>query len=323
MAVGTSSPSRTLSVVVVAVGDRLEHGDFSVLNPALTSFQNQPSVCPDEIIVPHASSADVTGPRLRFPEVTFVAVEVSHPAGSSERAEELRAAGVAAAHGEIVALMEDHVRPDQDWCSAILSADRSDYAAIGGAIENGVDRVRNWAIYFTDLGRYQNPLPTGESSYASLVNVSYKRAALEQVTSVWQKRFNETIVHGALIGARHKIALSPEIVVRQYWPEDGLGVTMRDFFAWGRNYGGTRAKLAGAGKLVVYACLSPLIPIVLLSRSGFNTFKKGRLRAEWFKALPVSVVLTLAWSLGELTGYLTGQPHKPRLERRADPLQGS
>jgi hypothetical protein len=272
---------------------------------ALGALQKQAGTLPTEVIVPHPSSADVTGLSNRFPEVKFVPVDVNSPVASSERAEELRAAGVAAARGDIIALIEDHVRPDPDWSLATLKAHCGEYAAIGGAIENGVDRARNWAIYFTDLGRYQNPLPAGESPYASLVNVSYKRAALEQIATSWQSRFNETIVHAALKTAQFKIGLSPSIIVHQYWPESGLGGAAREFYTWGRNYGNARARLAAPGKLLVYACLSPLIPVVLLSRTGLSTLRKGRLRLEWFKALPVSVVLTLAWSGGELSGYLS------------------
>lgn len=324
MADGPSGLATTLSIVVVlVVGDRREQGDFSVLAAALTVIQTQYPVYPDEIIVPHPSTADVSGLGFRFPKVRLLPVKVNFPPGSSERTEELRAAGVAAASGEIVALMEDHVQPDPAWCSSILAAHRSDCAAIGGAIENGVDRTRNWAIYFTDLGRYQNPLPAGLSSYASLVNVSYKRAALEDIAAVWQKRFNEATVHAALIAGRYKIALSPDIVVHQHWPDAGLAASMQEFFTWGRNYGCARARLAGAGKRVAYACLSPLIPAVLLSRSGLNILRKGRLRAAWFKALPVSTLLTLAWSFGELAGYLVSIARRRHVEHQADPLQDS
>ena len=45
----------------------------------------------------------------------------------------------------------------------MVVAHREYYAAIGGAIENGVDRPLNWAVYYSDFGRYQNPFQSGES----------------------------------------------------------------------------------------------------------------------------------------------------------------
>lgn len=312
----------SLSVVLVAVGDRLERGDLSGIAAALDALMSQQAP-PAEILIPHPASVDVSRLRARFPEVIFIPVEAVSPGGSSERAEELRAAGVTAARGEIIGLIEDHVRPDRNWCASILKAHSSDYAAIGGAIENGIDRVLSWAIYFTDLGRYQNPLPSGESAYASLVNISYKRTALDGIAASWQKGFNETIVHAALQAAHFRIGLSPEIVVHQYWPEAGPGTTLREFFTWGRNYGSARTRLAGAGKYLLYVCLSPLIPVVLLSRSGLNTWRRGRLRGAWIKALPASILLTLAWSCGELRGYLASPGRTPRAAHQVDPLQGS
>ncbi len=54
------------------------------------------------------------------------------------------------------------------------------FAGIGGAIENGTNRLLNWAVYFYDLGRYQNPLEMAESPFASIVNISYKRSSLDR-----------------------------------------------------------------------------------------------------------------------------------------------
>jgi len=38
-----------------------------------------------------------------------------------------------------------------------------------------------------------------------------------------------------------------------------------------------------------------------------DVFKKGRLTAAWLKCLPAITALTLAWSGGELMGYLAGE----------------
>jgi hypothetical protein len=111
-----------------------------------------------------------------------------------------------------------------------------------------------------------------------------------------------------------RLALSPGIVVRQYRQEIRLGSSMSEFFTWGRSYGSTRARLAGTVKRLIYVGLSPLIPVVLLLRSGRDVMRKRRLLAEWLKCLPLSIALTLAWSGGELIGYLAGEA-SPALEK--------
>jgi len=74
----------------------------------------------------------------------------------------------------------------------------------------------NWAAYFCDLGKYQNPVRPGRTPFASAVNVSYKRAALESIRPVWHDSFNETRVNGELLRRGEALALAPEVVVRQF-----------------------------------------------------------------------------------------------------------
>jgi hypothetical protein len=204
-------------------------------------------------------------------------------------------------------VIEDHVRPDTEWSRQIIEAHQSGYAAIGGAIENGIDRVINWAAYFSDVGRYHNPLPEGESAYASVVNISYKRSCLENIRAVWHDRFGETAVHWALMAQRKKLALSPNIIVWQHRETLRFGKSAREFFQWGRSYGGTRGKLVGRVKRLIYAAMAPAIPAVLLMRSARDVRSKGRLMGPWLKSMPLGMVLTGAWCCGELAGYLVGE----------------
>jgi hypothetical protein len=301
----------TLSVVVVPVREIIAEGHPSELEAVLRGLETQTSNAPMEIIVPFAVAAAIPSLQARYPRVSFLASELTSPPSSSERIEELRTIGLAAARGDIIAVTEDHVVPDPDWCAKILNAHREPYAAIGGAIENSADRILNWAIYFSDLGRYHNPIQAGPSPYASVVNVSYKRAALDSIRTVWQHRFNETAVHAALLAQGHRLGLSPIIVVRQNRQDVRLGSSVRDFFNWGRSFGSIRARLARPSMRMVYICLSPMIPAALLLRSCRDTLRKRRLITKWIKSFFVSAVLTLAWSCGELVGYIAGEANPP------------
>jgi GT2 family glycosyltransferase len=233
---------------------------------------------------------------------------VSSSLAASARAEELRAVAVRASRGEIVILTEDHVCADPDWLEQMVRAHEQKHAAVGGAIENGEDRWINWATYFADLGRYHNPVAP-ESGFASVVNVSYKRAALDRVAAVWRTRFNETEVHAALTAAGESIALSPQAIVRQH-REVRLGNSLGEFFEWGRCYGRARASLVGAGRRFACLAASPLIPGLLLLRSGVDVWRKRRLFEKWIQCLPLSIALNTAWAFGEAAGYL-----RPRADR--------
>ncbi len=310
--VESQSPEHSrLSAVLVVVEDGVPASDTAGLVGALDAFRGQTAGCPFEIIVPLSDGTLLAKFQALYPEVLFLRAQPASPPGSSERVQELRAIGVAAAHGELVAVTEDHVRPEPEWVSEIVKAHREGYAGIGGAVENGLDHVLNWATYFADLGRYHNPLPAGPSRYASVVNVSYKRERLAAVNVVWKRRFHETEVHSALLAGGDKLALAPGVIVKQYRPEARFGSSLREFYSWGRSYGGSRAKPAGPAKRVLYAGLTPLVPGILLLRSGMDVFRKKRLLLPWLKSLPVGVALTLAWTWGELTGYVTGEANGP------------
>src|SRR5690606_26362321 len=106
---------------------------------------------------------------------------------------------------------------------------------VGGAIENGLDHPLNWAVYYCDFGRYQNPVPAGETPYASDANVTYKRADLERVRPVWEGAFREVVVNGALKSEGRGIALDPRIVVYQHRRGLNLATALRERFVWGRS----------------------------------------------------------------------------------------
>lgn len=306
-----SNPIPLLSVVIVIVGDTVESRcdtfDLAGCLDALIRQINPPSM---EIIVPYHSRVEgIDKLKLRFPSVTFLFAEplrtLRAGGGSREHHDELRACGMEAARGEIIAFLEDHVRPDANWAAHIVKAhSQLPCAAIGGAIENGIDRALNWAAYFCDLGKYQNPVSAGESLFASTVNASYKRAALDAIKSIWQEAFNETVVNSALVARDQNLALSPEIVVYQNRSRLRFGIALREFFIWGCSYATIRSRLVSNRQRITFALLSPLLPAVLLFRMTGRVMKKKRTVSAFVKAFPLTAIMTISWSWGEFAGYL-------------------
>ena len=300
----TQFPS--VSVVVVPIDGDSGATGLEQLSRSIAAIESQAL----EIIVPYGASSRISELGTAHPGVRFLSVSVSSSPSATARAEELRAAGVRASRGEIVILTEDHVQADPNWVEQMVRAHGQKHASIGGAIENGEDRWINWATWFADLGRYHNPVTAAETGYASVVNVSYKRAALDRIAPVWRAQFNETSVHAALMAAGESIALSPRAIVRQHRVVH-LGNSLGEFFEWGRCCGRTRASLVGAGKRFAYLSASPLIPGVLLLRAGADAWRKRRLFDKWIRCLPLSIALNTAWACGEAVGYLlSGANHE-------------
>ncbi|MCI0467774.1 MAG: hypothetical protein L0Y57_12325 [Beijerinckiaceae bacterium] len=304
--------SPRLSVVVAIVSDTTDpRVDVSNLAGCLEAIARQTDPPSMEVIVSHLP--DVEGlevVKARYPSVKFLPVTDARgpreTGGGREHHDVLRARAMSISRGGLIALLEDHARPDPHWCANIVKAHEESYAGIGGAMDNLVERPLNWAVYFCDYGKYQNPLPEGEAHFASDSNVSFKRTALDKVRDSWAQAFREIIVNGALMALGEKIVLRRDIVVSQcrtglrFWP------AMRERYVWGRSYAATRNATLSLPMRLVLAMLSPVLPFLLTVRLARTAFERRRYIGKFLMALPLTVVLLASWSIGEGLGYITG-----------------
>lgn len=314
----TSSPQ--LSVVLVICSDTTDaEVDLSILDGNLAALHAQISPPTLEIIVPYvAPTTGIEELEEKYRQVIFMPIDdltTYLGPGSREHHDELRARGLAEARGDLVALLEDHGYPDCRWARNMWVGHQQDVAAVGGAIENDIDRPLNWGVYFCDFFRYHNPIPAGESRLASDVNVSYKRPVLESLRSLLFPSFRETTVNQALVERGQKIVLSPQVIVRQTRKNLRLAGALKERFIWGRSYAGGRSREIGEKRLIL-GLLCLILPAVLILRIARTVFQRRRLVRHFLRALPLLVPLTISWSLGELVGYFTARPTVQKPARR-------
>jgi hypothetical protein len=181
-------------------------------------------------------------------------------------------------------------------------------AAVGGAVDCDSARLLNWAVWFCDFGRYQNPLPEGRSEFVSDSNVAYRRAALERVAQAWRDDYHETAVHWAMVEAGFELCTTPRVVVWQARRGLRIGEALRERFVWARSFAGTRARMAGSPKRWIWAALSPVLPLVMTWRVITVAMRRGGYRGQLVQSLPLIVLLQSVWALGEFVGYLTADP---------------
>jgi len=181
-----------------------------------------------------------------------------------------------------------------------------DAAAIGGAIENGRPETLNWAVFFCDFGRYQNPLEEGPARYVSDSNIAYRREALEQVRDAWKEGYRETVVHEALLSSGFEIVLTRGAAVEQRRWGLRFGPAMRERVVWGRAYAAARVEGAGAVRRALLAIGSPLLPFLLTLRLLQGRIARRRDVGRFLACLPLVFLLEIGWALGEFQGYATG-----------------
>ena len=229
------------------------------------------------------------------------------PAGQHELIDQRRAAALAAATGDVVAMLEDRGVPRRDWVGALLDLHtRLPHPAIGGAIEWAGQGVLSWAVYACDFGRSRSAQPEGPREFLSSCNLSYKRPAIEAAGSLWRERYHETQVHDALRRAGGVLWFAPGAVVEQARSGLRLVPLLAERFAWGRRYAVTRADRASRPERLLRTLTALLLPALLYLRILLRHAPETPARV--LRATPALLLLLSAWSLGEGAGYFTGEP---------------
>jgi hypothetical protein len=304
-----------LSVVVTVV----DGGD--ALRRCLHALMTQTGAPVMEILVPYdataaavqsivADACSAGGAGIRA--LNLGHLETARPSRSAGGQHELidrrRAAGLAAAGGTLVAILEDRGVPRSDWAAtAVRLHQELPHQVIGGAVENGRARTLNWAVYFCDFGRYQRPFAAGPRRYVSDVNVVYKRSALERTRHIWQASYHEPLVHWTLERGGVQLFASPELVVDQMRDGLAIGALLQERIAWGRLFGSLRSRDVTPGRRLGLAVLSPLVPGILFLRLLRDQLAKRASLSQFARAAPAALVLMTAWAMGEAIGVLTGR----------------
>jgi hypothetical protein len=300
-----------LTVVVTVVSDTPEQSDTLHLEGCLEALRQQINPPPMEVVVTcDARLRGIETLQQRYPEVTLIATDkpqTLRSGPSREHHDELRGIGIRSARSPLIALIEDVGRPAPNWAASLVKEHTQAYAGIGGAIENAIYRPLNWAVYFGDFGRYQNPVPRGPSPYVSDANVCYKREALERVADAWPDSYNEARVHGALASRGETLALSPDVIVFQHRLNLNLVPVLVERYVWGRSFAAVRVQGMTAARRAVFAVLCPMLPFVLFLRQLRNVLRTKRNRAAFLWSSPVTALLDAVWSYGEFVGYVTGR----------------
>src|SRR5947209_14171856 len=173
------------------------------------------------------------------------------------KVDRLRAVGLRTAVGDVIAMLQDNALPGPDWCANIWQQHRlTMHHAIGGAIEYPGANLLTRAVYYCDFSRYQPPFAATQTEFASVLNVAYKRAAIEASRDEWSTFFDESVVHRRIRQAGGTIFLVPDVAVTYTPGPQSAQLALRRKFASGRAFAGRRARRAGFWRRAVLTTLS-------------------------------------------------------------------
>ena len=257
---------------------------------------------PAEIIVVDACGEAVRSElRQKFPQVKVIEAQgrPSIPA--------LRAMGMNAARGRLIAILEDHCNVDRGWMKVVQKAHEAGYQAIGGAVENGAtDRLVDWAVFFCEYARFMLPVGHGVVPEITGNNSVYDRQVLEKMGDEAKKEVWEAFLHQKLKEMNVPFYSDPGLVVwhKKHFP---FGYFVSQRYHYSRSFSGMRLAQAPLAKRLIYAAAtSVLLPPLLYWRMLKTVRRKGRHMKEFVKATPLIGLFLVPWTWGEVVGALFG-----------------
>ena len=312
----TAAPVEYQLSVVVALTSA--HADS--LRDCLRSVEKSCEGISTEIIVPYDERlGDVGLIAGEFAGAMFLDCRGTVPAGTPShghvRFDTLRAEGLKAAVGRVVALIEDCEIVDAGWARAMLAAHDERIGVVSGAIENATNSLLAEAMYLCDFAAYSPARATGLSLTASDANVSYRLEMLREFRESWSPEYDEKSFHEEVLRRDVPILFDPGALV--YQKRRGMKTldALQERFDWGRWYAGTRVSAMSSSRRLIFLVSAWILPAVLTLRAVPASLNPRRLQLSVF-VLPVVFVLRTAWVLGECCGYL--MPRRDRVGQSSD-----
>lgn len=265
-------------------------------------LSDQEGNIPAEIIV-----ADRCGPqvrdvlRQRYPHVVLLEGQ------PHDTIPKLRAMGMAAARGRMIAILEDHCNVGRTWMRVIQRAHEAGEQAIGGAVENGATRrIVDWAVFFCEYARFMLPMPHGRVNEITGNNSVYDRQVLQRVGPELKEEVWESFLHQKMREMGVAFFCDPELVV-SHKKEFGYGYFWSQRYHYSRSFAGMRLSGSPLWKRAAYAAASAiLLPPLLLWRMIKTVRAKGRLGRQFARSTPVIITFLIPWTWGEIVGSLFG-----------------
>jgi hypothetical protein len=224
---------------------------------------------------------------------------------------EARSAAFNRSRAPIVAFLEDHCYPAEDWAEGLLATYRGPWGAVGYAFENAnPETYASRATFLAEYAWWLAPAREGPAHLLPNVNVSYRREVLQGFGSALpglleldfglqealrRRGVPMTVAAGAR--ARHETM-------------ESLALAGRSGADYGRLLAARRARQERWGILarLLYAGLTPIAaPWLRVGRLLLDAARQPARLAELLVCLPGILLVTASSAVGEAAGYALGE----------------
>jgi len=250
-----------------------------------------------EIVVVESNSVPVAESiKQSFPTVNFVSCT-----GSTSLAE-MKAEGIRASQGDIIALVQAHCIPSNDWIRLHRDAHKQHPAsAIGGAVVSRASATAAERFAFLcEYGKFNVNTSAGPASFLASSNVSYKKLDLAKVM---EDDYWELELHRKLCDACNGLWYFPDIVV-VYQRKSTLFRFLLEKFHYSRYFASRRFENKRTALLYASGCV--LLPAIVWIRLLTTLSANEHRYSEFLICIPYFIAIAVAWTSGELVGYVFG-----------------
>lgn len=212
--------------------------------------------------------------------------------------------GILAARADRVAITTAHCIPSAQWVDALLAVDLDAAVARGGTIDNHPNSdSKGWAIYLLRYAAFAPPKSPGPVQEIAADNAVYRRRNLICHHDLLQRGFWEPSFHARFRAEHLQLRLDPGLTIVHRNRYSGRQFLLQRF-RHGCEYAKARVGERSRGAKLLFMLFSPAIPLVLLARIWFATRANGLLRRHFLSSFLWLGLFTLAWSAGEMWGYI-------------------
>lgn len=210
--------------------------------------------------------------------------------------------GLLRSQGRHIVICSAHCIPDPDWLAQARFHLENGCDGVAGALDPspGAD-ASHLAIHYCRYARYMTPFDERATWDLPGDTVAYRREALFPFREAFKDGFWEPAINRVMESKGCRLLLTPSLRATTL-PEGPWIETIAARFRHGRQYGLDR-RLSGPA-LAAHLFLWLLLPVVLLLRCMKLLRAKNVRWREIARALPWLFLYFIAWSAGEMTGYL-------------------
>jgi len=287
-----------LSIVIAS------YNSVTTIGRCLRSLARQDDQAVFEVIVVDSSQDGTAALVARdFPRVKlFTFAERKFPGDA-------RNIGVSKARGDIIAFTDADCFVDPAWATSVLEAHgERQQPVIGGAVENGnPESYVGWAYYFTEFSSWMPEATPCEMPDIPTTCLTMKRWVFERYGPFLEKTYcSDTAFNWTIARHGYRPLFLPSLRV---WH---INVTRLTEFLGRKVFHGScfaRVRVAeqrfSGSRRLAYIALSPLLPGLLFWRVLRTVRRKKSHITRFVLTSPLVLLGLLAWSWGELLGYLS------------------